>query len=103
MQCPLSHKTIFSTLFISMGALALATYAQSQNNTDQMSFFVTSVGKGDGGNIGGLEGADAHCGALATAAGSSKKWAAYLSTSMVVDRSGGRPFKSPTESVHATA
>ena len=60
MQCPLSHKTIFSTLFISMGALALATYAQSQNNTDQMSFFVTSVGKGDGGNIGGLEGADAH-------------------------------------------
>lgn len=93
MQCPLSRKTIFSTLFISMGALALATYAQSQNNTDQMSFFVTSVGKGDGGNIGGLEGADAHCGALATAAGSSKKWAAYLSTSMVVDRSGGRPFK----------
>jgi len=58
-----------------------------------MSFFVTSVGKGDGGNIGGLEGADAHCGELATAAGSSKKWAAYLSTSMVVDRSGGRPFK----------
>ena len=34
-----------------------------------MSFFVTSVGKGDGANLGGLAGADAHCKALATAAG----------------------------------
>jgi hypothetical protein len=37
-----------------------------------MSFFVTSVGKGDGANLGGLEGADAHCVALAKAAGSTK-------------------------------
>ena len=58
-----------------------------------MSFFVTSDGLGDGGNLGGLEGADAHCNALAEAAGSTKSWAAYLSTSMVVDRSNGRPFK----------
>ena len=34
-----------------------------------MSFFVTSVGKGDGANLGGLAGADAHCAALAKAAG----------------------------------
>jgi hypothetical protein len=46
-----------------------------------MSFFVTSVGKGDGANLGGLEGADAHCQALAEAAGSTgKTWRAYLST-----------------------
>lgn len=46
-----------------------------------MSFFVTSVGKGDGANLGGLEGADAHCGSLAKAAGSAKtQWHAYLST-----------------------
>ena len=46
-----------------------------------MSFFVTSVGKGDGANLGGLEGADAHCQALAEAAGSTgKTWHAYLST-----------------------
>ncbi len=46
-----------------------------------MSFFVTSAGKGDGANLGGLEGADAHCAALATAAGSTKtSWKAYLST-----------------------
>jgi hypothetical protein len=45
-----------------------------------MSFFVTSVGMGDGANLGGLAGADKHCQTLATAAGSSKTWHAYLST-----------------------
>src|SRR5689334_7310464 len=34
-----------------------------------MSFFVTSAGKGDGGNLGGLAGADAFCTTLATASG----------------------------------
>jgi hypothetical protein len=45
-----------------------------------MSFFVTSTSLGKGGNLGGLQGADAHCQALGTAAGSSKTWRAYLST-----------------------
>lgn len=46
-----------------------------------MSFFVTSVGKGDGANLGGLAGADAHCQALAKAAGvGDGVWRAYLST-----------------------
>src|ERR1700687_3790112 len=45
-----------------------------------MSFFVTSVGLGKGGDLGGLAGADAHCQALATAAGSTKTSHAYLST-----------------------
>jgi hypothetical protein len=46
-----------------------------------MSFFVTSVGKGDGANYGGLAGADAHCQMLAQAAGrGNAKWVAYLST-----------------------
>ena len=46
-----------------------------------MSFFVTSVGKGDGANLGGLAGADAHCQALAKAAGRGDAvWRAYLST-----------------------
>ena len=45
-----------------------------------MSFFVTSVGKGDGGNLGGLAGADAHCQQLAAAAGAGDRtWRAYLS------------------------
>ena len=45
-----------------------------------MSFFVTSEPIGDGGNLGGLAGADAQCQKLATAAGSTKTWHAYLST-----------------------
>jgi hypothetical protein len=46
-----------------------------------MSFFVTSVAKGDGANYGGLAGADAHCQQLAAAAGrGAATWRAYLST-----------------------
>jgi hypothetical protein len=46
-----------------------------------MSFFVTSVGLGRGGNLGGLAGADAHCQALAAAVGRGNvTWRAYLST-----------------------
>ncbi len=46
-----------------------------------MTFFVTSEPVGDGGNLGGLEGADAHCQSLAAAVGADDKtWRAYLST-----------------------
>ena len=45
-----------------------------------MSFFITSKGPGDGANLGGLDGADAHCQSLAEAAGAGgKTWRAYLS------------------------
>ena len=48
---------------------------------NQMSFFVTSAGPGDGANLGGLVGADAHCQQLAAAAGAGNRtWVAYLST-----------------------
>lgn len=44
-------------------------------------FFITSVGVGKGGDLGGLAGADAHCQALAKAEGSGDHtWRAYLST-----------------------
>ncbi len=47
-----------------------------------MTFFLTSVGLGDGANLGGLAGADAHCQKLAATAGAANKtWRAYLSTS----------------------
>jgi hypothetical protein len=46
-----------------------------------MSFFITSTGSGNGADLGGLAGADAHCQSLAEAAGSDKTWHAYLSTS----------------------
>jgi hypothetical protein len=52
------------------------------------SFFVTSEGAGNGANLGGLAGADAHCQKLATAAGGgAKTWRAYLST----QAAGGQP------------
>ncbi len=47
---------------------------------EDMSFFITSKGPGDGANLGGLAGADAHCQSLAQAAGAGgKTWRAYLS------------------------
>lgn len=46
-----------------------------------MSFFLTSEGVGDGANLGGLAGADAHCKALAARVGAGDRdWKAYLST-----------------------
>src|SRR6202163_730240 len=45
-----------------------------------MSFFVTSAGSGKGADLGGLAGADQRCQTLATAAGSTKTWHAYMST-----------------------
>lgn len=81
------RKTIFAACTVAAGLASGTAQAQSATDSDLMSFFITSVGKGDGANLGGLKGADAHCNALASAAGSTKSWAAYLSTSMVIDRS----------------
>jgi hypothetical protein len=64
-----------------IAALALAASTTAHAADEKMSFFVTSVGSGDGANLGGIEGADAHCAKLAEAAGSTgKTWRAYLST-----------------------
>jgi len=63
--------------------------AEARADATTMSFFVTSVGSGDGANLGGLEGADAHCQALAKAAGSPKSsWHAYLSTTAPMGDAG---------------
>jgi hypothetical protein len=69
---------------LSKSGLALAavcTIAASGAAAQDMSFFVTSAGSGQGGNLGGLVGADARCQALAAVAGAGDKtWRAYLST-----------------------
>ena len=58
---------------------ALAAQAPAQR--PPMTFFVTSVGLGKGGDLGGLAGADAHCQQLAAAVGGGNRtWRAYLST-----------------------
>lgn len=67
-------------LMVSSAALiAFSFAAPAQQNS--MSFFVTSAGSGNGGDLGGLSGADAICQKLAATAGAGNKtWRAYLST-----------------------
>jgi hypothetical protein len=81
-------------LVLSAAALVLALGVAEAQDTS-MSFFITSVGLGKGANLGGVEGADAHCASLAEAAGvTGKTWAAYLSTTTVDarDRIGSGPW-----------
>lgn len=71
-----------SRMLATAALLALAPMSGAIAQDAGMSFFVTSVGTGNGANLGGLEGADAHCQTLAEAAGATgKTWRAYLSTS----------------------
>jgi len=68
------HLVIVSAAW---AALSLPAAAQMAD----MSFFTTSTNPGKGADLGGLDGADAHCANLAKAAGASKTaWRAYLST-----------------------
>jgi len=101
-----------------VGALVLASTTSAQNQgkppepdripSSLMTFFVTSEGIGDGGNLGGLAGADAHCQRLAAAVGAGgKTWRAYLSTQArpgqpavnARDRIGNGPWFSAKERV----
>jgi hypothetical protein len=67
---------------VALGAYLVAAQQPPAAPPQPMSFFVTSVGLGNGANLGGLAGADRHCQTLATAAGAgAKTWHAYLSTS----------------------
>ena len=70
-----------------LGSAALAglgTTPAAQAQQANMTFFVTSAGSGKGGDLGGLQGADAHCAALAKGAGAkATSWHAYLSTALL--------------------
>lgn len=82
------------TFIVSAAAIALLLGAAQAQDTS-MSFFITSVGLGKGANLGGLDGADAHCASLAEAAGvTGKTWRAYLSTGTedARDRIGSGPW-----------
>ncbi len=96
-----------STVLVAAG---IAAGAGAQQNP--MTFFVTSVGKGKGADLGGVAGADAHCGALAKAAGSTLTyWRAYLSTQEsggakavnARDRVGKGPWRNAKGEVIATS
>src|SRR5215470_13716185 len=69
------------TILASAALVSLAGAGVLQAQQNNMSFFVTSVGSGKGGDLGGIAGADAHCQSLAQAAGAGNKtWHAYLSS-----------------------
>ncbi|HXD19699.1 MAG TPA: hypothetical protein VN654_21945 [Vicinamibacterales bacterium] len=89
MTRPRGHVVLLAIVLLAQQAVPATQYntqgvtpPQGSNPAPaKMTFFVTSVGLGKGGNLGGLAGADAHCQALATAVGAGgHTWHAYLST-----------------------
>ena len=84
-------------LLIAGVALVLMTPSASRVDAqgNSLSFFITSTNPGKGADLGGLAGADAHCAALAKAAGAGTRvWRAYLSTATenAKDRIGTGPW-----------
>lgn len=71
-------------VLLTAGIFSISACAITQEHEEvhpDMSFFLTSEGPGDGANLGGLAGADAHCTALAASVDQGhKQWRAYLST-----------------------
>ena len=74
-------KQKVAAVIVSVAGIVGVGLALAQPPTGPMSFFLASRGSGNGGNLGGLEGADRICQDLAQAAGhGARTWRAYLST-----------------------
>ena len=74
------RTTVLTSAVAILSAFTLPCLGQQDAPQQPMSFFVTSVGLGDGGNLGGLAGADSHCQTLAASVGrGTTAWRAYLS------------------------
>jgi Collagenase NC10 and Endostatin len=102
---------IAAAAFLSVGASAMAQQAGQAPDT---TFFVASAGSGKGGDLGGIEGADAQCQRLAQSIGAGNKtWRAYLSNTPnpaqkqaavnARDRIGKGPWKNSKGTVVATS
>src|SRR3954453_7965026 len=86
-------RTVSSAAILAIAILASPS-AQAQNAGT--TFFVTGNGIGNGGNLGGLAGADNYCQQLAQAAGAgAKTWRAYLST----QAAGGKPAENARDRI----
>ncbi len=94
------HKiSVLGVMLLAM-LISQALQAQDALAPTKMSFFITSAGPGNGADLGGLEGADQQCQALAEAAGAGHRtWRAYLSARTgndaavnARDRIGGGPW-----------
>jgi len=95
-------SSIISLACFALAALSLLAAQPAGAQSADTSFFVTSTPIGNGGNLGGLAGADNQCQTLAQAAGAgAKTWRAYLSTQAADgkpavnarDRIGNGPWK----------
>ena len=93
---------IITPACFALAALSVFAAPPARAQSADTSFFVTSNGIGNGGNLGGLAGADNQCQTLAQAAGAGAKiWRAYLSTMAADskpavnarDRIGNGPWK----------
>jgi hypothetical protein len=74
------RRSIEVVAVVALMTFLLGPSAVNGQNQQPMGFFITSVGPGDGANLGGLDGADAHCQSLAAAVGAGNRtWHAYLS------------------------
>jgi len=74
-------KKAFRLSLVAGVALAAAVTAGVSAQQNNMTFFVTSKNLGNGGNLGGITGADQFCQNLARSVGAGNKtWHAYLST-----------------------
>jgi hypothetical protein len=99
-----------STTMAALALLERALVAQQAATAPppELGFFITSVGLGKGGDLGGLAGADAHCQALAAAVDAGHRtWRAYLSTQgagavNARDRIGDGPWANAKGIVMAT-
>ena len=74
-----SFARIISPACFALAAISALASAPAQAQSADTSFFLTSNGIGNGGNLGGLAGADNHCQTLAQAAGAGGKDLARLS------------------------
>src|SRR5215211_6152163 len=105
-----SFSRIVLPACFAVAAISVTASAPAQAQSADTSFFLTSNGIGNGGNLGGLAGADNHCQTLAQAAGAGgKTWRAYLSTQAADgqpavnarDRIGKGPWKNAKGAVVA--
>ena len=71
---------VLAVFLVSAVTLVAGSHMAQAQSDSRMSFFITSAGPGNGADLGGLEGADAHCFRLADdVGGGARIWAAYLS------------------------
>jgi hypothetical protein len=105
-----SFVRIVSPACFALAAISALASTPAQAQSADTSFFLTSNGIGNGGNLGGLAGADNHCQTLAQGAGAGgKTWRAYLSTQAADgapavnarDRIGKGPWKNAKGAVVA--